>query len=114
MRGKGGCVVGDAHHDQPSIGEQIIDTVRDGDARGIRAEIVIVDQAGRQVPSRAGIFEMADQFALFGIDANDGETAPLKSVSEITEVEELIVAIGAVVGREFLVIDAQGIAHLME
>ena len=33
---------------------------------------------------------------------------------KITKVEELIIAIGAEVGGEFLVIDAQGIAHLME
>jgi len=51
---------------------------------------VIVDQAGRQIPARPGIFEIADQFAFFGIDANDGETAVLKSVTQIAEVEELI------------------------
>jgi hypothetical protein len=75
---------------------------------------VIVDQAGTQIPARTGIFEIADQFTFFGIDANDGETAALKSVSKIAEVEELMVAIGTVIGGEFLVIDAKGIAHLME
>jgi len=49
---EGGCVMGDADHDGPSIGEQIIDAVRDGDARGIGAEVVIVDPAGRQIPAR--------------------------------------------------------------
>ena len=114
VRRKGGCVMRDAHHDRPPIGEQIVDTVRDGDTGGVRAEIVVVDQAGRQIPARARIFEVADQFAFFGIDANDGETAALKSVAQIAEVEELMVAIGTVVGGEFLVIDAKGIAHLME
>jgi len=71
----------DADHDGPSIGEEIIDAVRDGDASGIRAEVVIVDQAGRQILARAGIFEIADQFALLGIDADEGETAALKSVA---------------------------------
>src|SRR6516225_12013064 len=33
---------------------------------------------------------------------------------KITKVEELIIAIRAEVGGKFLVIDAQGIAHLME
>jgi len=61
-----------AHHDRSSIGEQIIDAVRDGDARGVGAEIVVVDHAGRQIPARAGILEVADQFAFFGVDANDG------------------------------------------
>jgi hypothetical protein len=114
VSGEGGCVMGDADHDGSSIGEQIIDAVRDGDARGIGAEVVIVDQAGTQIPARTGIFEIADQFTFFGIDANDGETAALKSVSKIAEVEELMVAIGTVIGGEFLVIDAKGIAHLME
>jgi hypothetical protein len=68
---------------------------------------VIVDQVRRSIPARPGIFEIADQFAFFGIDANDGETAVLKSVRQIAEVEELMVAIGTVVGRKFLVIDPQ-------
>jgi hypothetical protein len=45
--GKGGCIMRDAHHDRPSIGEQIIDAVRDGDTGGIGAEVVIVDPTGR-------------------------------------------------------------------
>src|SRR5258708_3808992 len=114
VSGEGGCVMGDADHDGASIGKQIIDAVRDGDARRIGAEVVIVDPAGRQIPARPGIFEIANQFTFFGIDANDGETAALKSVAQIAEVEELMVAIGTVVGGEFLVIDAKGIAHLME
>jgi hypothetical protein len=114
VSGEGGSVMGDADHDRASIGEQIIDAIRDGDAGGIGAEVMIVDPAGRQIPTRTRIFEMADQFTFFGIDANDGETAALKSVSKIAEVEELIVAIGTVVGGESLVIDPKGIAHLME
>src|SRR5262245_56704205 len=38
----------------------------------------------------------------------------LESLPKIGEIEELIVPIRGVVGGEFLVIDAQGIAHLME
>ena len=38
----------------------------------------------------------------------------MEALPKITQVEELIIAIGADVGWEFLVIDAQGIAHLME
>ncbi len=114
VSGEGGCVMGDTDHDGSSIGEQIIDAVRDGDTRGIGAEVVIIDQTGRQIPARPGIFEIADQFTFFGIDANDGETAALKSVAQIAEVEELMVAIGTVVGGESLVIDTKRIAHLME
>jgi len=111
---EGGCVMRDADHNGSSIGQQIIDAVKDSDARGIGTEVVIVDQAGRQIPARTGIFEMAEEFAFFGVDANNGETAALKSVSKVAEVEELIVAIGTVVGGEFLGINTKGIAHLME
>jgi len=41
------------------------------------------------------------------------EAAALEALPKIAQVEELMVAIGTVIGREFLVIDAQGIAHLM-
>lgn len=47
VSGEGGCVMGDADHNGASIGEQIINAVRDGDAGGVGAEVVIVDQAGR-------------------------------------------------------------------
>jgi hypothetical protein len=55
---------GDTDRNGASIGEQIINAVRDGDAGGVGAEVVIVDQAGRQVPAGTGGFEMADEFAL--------------------------------------------------
>ena len=74
----------DANHDGASIGEEIIDSVRYGDTGGVRAEIVIVDQARRQVPAHSGVLEIADQFALLGIHADDGVAPTLKSVSKIT------------------------------
>src|SRR5215472_2435203 len=40
--------------------------------------------------------------------------ATLESLSQIAEIKELIVTIGRVIGGEFLVIETQGIAHLME
>ena len=104
--GKGGCIVRDAHDGRPSIGEQIIDTVRDGDAGGVGAKVVVVDQAGRQIPTRAGILEIADQFAFLGVDANNGQAAALEALPKITEVEKLIIAIGTMVSGEVLVIDA--------
>lgn len=103
--GKGGGVVRDAHHDLPSISEEIIDTVRDGDSGGVGAEVVVIDQAGRQIPTRAGILEVADQFALLGVDANDGQAAALEALPKITEVEKLVIAIGTMVSGESLEID---------
>ena len=104
----------DAHCDRPSISEQIIDAVRDSDAGRVGTEIVVVDQTGRQIPTRAGVFERANQLTLLGVNANDRQAAALEALPKITKVEELILAIRAEVGGELLVIDAQGIAHLME
>jgi hypothetical protein len=39
--------MGDAEHNGASIGEQIINAVRNGDANGVGAEVVIIDQAWR-------------------------------------------------------------------
>ena len=103
-----------ADYDGTTIGEQIIDSVRNGNANGIRSEIVIVDQARGQIPTRAGVFEITDQFALLGIDADDGMTLALESIAKLAKIEELIVTIGTVAGGEFLTIDAQRIAHLMK
>jgi hypothetical protein len=75
---------------------------------------VVVDQSGRKIPTCTGVLEVADQFAFFGVDAKDGEAAAFEALTKITEVEELIIPIGTVVGGEFFAIDAQGIAHLME
>jgi hypothetical protein len=58
----------DAHRDRSSIGEQIIDAVRNGDAGGVGAAVVVVDGAGRKIPARTGILEVANQFALLGVD----------------------------------------------
>jgi hypothetical protein len=85
VRRKGGCVMRDAHHDRSSIGEQIVDAVWDGDAGGVGAEIVVIDQAGRQIPARARILEVADQLALFGVDADDGQGAALEALPKITQ-----------------------------
>ena len=104
----------DADDDGASVGEQIIDAIGDGNAGGIRAEVVIVDQTRGKIPAGTGILEGADQFPLLGVDADDGMAATLESLSQIAEVEELIVPIRGVVGGEFLVIDTQRIAHLME
>ncbi|MEI9974519.1 MAG: hypothetical protein WDO73_22225 [Ignavibacteriota bacterium] len=38
----------------------------------------------------------------------------MEALTKIAEIEKLIVAVGAEVGGEFLVIDTQGIAHLVK
>ena len=77
--GEGCRVMRDADEDQASVGEQVIDAIRDRDADGIGTEIVIIDAHGRAIPLDTVVFEIADQFSFFGIDADDGKPLSLKA-----------------------------------
>ena len=77
--GEGCRVMRNAYKDRASVGKQIIDTIRDRDADGIGTEIVIIDAHRRAIPLDASVFEIADQFSLFGIDADDGKALALKA-----------------------------------
>ena len=79
VRGEGGGVMRDTHKNRTSVGEQVIDTVRNRDANGIGTEVVIVDAHGRAIPLDAIVFEIADQFSFFGIDADDGKPLALEA-----------------------------------
>ena len=110
---KSGCVVRDADRDRPSVGMQIIDAVGDGDTGGIRAEIMVVDQAGDRSQRAPGFLKLPTSSRFFVSTLMMGRPR-LEALTKITQIEELIVAVGAKVGGEFLVIDAQGITHLVE
>ena len=58
--GKGCRVVRDTYEDRAAVGKQVIDPIRDRDADGIGAEIVIIDAHGRGIPLDAIVFEVAD------------------------------------------------------
>ena len=77
--GEGWRVMRDADEDRASVGEQVIDTVRDRDADGIGTEIVIIDAHRRAIPLDAIVLEVADQFSFFGVDADDGKPLTLKA-----------------------------------
>ena len=77
--GEGCRLMRDAYENRASVGEQVIDTLRDRDADGIGTEVVIIDAHRRAIPFDAVIFEIADQFSLFGVDADDGKTLALKA-----------------------------------
>ena len=79
VSGEGGGVMRDAHEDRASVGKQVVDTVRDRDADGIGTEIVIIDAHGHPIPLGAIVLEVADQFSLFGINADDGKPLTLKA-----------------------------------
>ena len=67
-RGVGGC----ADEDGADIGAGVVDAVGDGEAVGVGAEVVVVDELGAAVPFGAGITKPADEFLLLRIDADEG------------------------------------------
>jgi len=77
--GEGCRVMRDAYEDRAAVGEQVIDTVGDGDADRIGREIVIINAHGGAIPLDAIVLEVADQLSLFGIDADDGKSLTLKA-----------------------------------
>lgn len=62
--GEVGGVVRGSHHHEAAVGAQVVDAVGDGDAVGLRAEVVVVDGVRRFRPAATRILEVADQFAL--------------------------------------------------
>jgi len=114
VSGKSGSVVRNAHDNRTAVGEGLIDAVRDGDANGIRAEVMIVNRPSLLIPTRAIVFEVSDKFALLGIDANDGPLAPPKTLAQIGYVIELEIAVGTGIGSDFLLVEAQRVIHRMQ
>src|ERR1700675_4926971 len=114
MSGKGGSVMGDADHQSTAIFHNIVNPVRNGDPDGIGAEVVIVNTTGGRFPTTARIFEIADEFAFFAVHADDGQMTALEAVAQLGKILELKIAVGTRTGRNLLLIDPQGIAHVME
>jgi len=111
-----------AHADAPlhyddegaAIFGDVVDAVGDGDADGVGAEVVVKDAAGAAFPTATRIPEVADQFALLGVDADDGQMTALEAATQFGQIFELEIAVRTGVGGDLLVIDAQRIAHLVE
>jgi hypothetical protein len=85
-----------------------------GNANGVRAEVVIVDQKWRETPSPAGVLEVAHKFPLLGVDADDRLATAFELVPKITDVKELLIPIRAAACGDLLTIDAKRIAHLLQ
>jgi len=74
--------VRDSEKDGAAIGQQIVDTVRNGHTGGVGAEVVVVDQHRSAIPLNPGVFEVADQFAFFGIHANHRKAVTLEAMAQ--------------------------------
>ena len=110
--GEGGRLVGSSKENRAAIGLSIVDAIRNADALGGGAEVMIVDIAGRLLPFNSGILEVTDQLPLFGIHAQDRIAALFELITLPAEIAELAVAVGSRTGGNLLAIGAQGILHL--
>ena len=54
--GEEGGVAGDADPDEAAVGEGVVDAVRDGQAAGLGAEVVVVARDGRGCPGDWGLY----------------------------------------------------------
>lgn len=106
--------MGNANDQGAAIFGEIVDAIGNGDSDRIGAEVVIIDATGSALPTTAGIFEVAHEFTLFAVDADNRQMTVLEAVPQLGEVFELEITVGAGVGGDLLVIDVKRIAHLME
>lgn len=94
MSGKGGRVVGDTHDEGTAIFGDVVNAIGNGDAEGVGAKVVVEDATRAAFPTAAWIAEIADQFALFGVDADDRQMATLEAAAQFGQIFELEIAIG--------------------
>jgi hypothetical protein len=114
VSGKSRSVVGHTDHQSPAIFRDIVNAVRNGDAYGIGAEVVITDLTRNRFPTTARVFEITDEFAFFGVHADDGPMTAPKTVTQLRQIFELKITLGTVVGGDLFLIDPQGVTHGME
>ena len=86
--------MGNADHQSAAIFHNIVNPIRNGDADGIGAEVVIIDATRGRFPTTARIFEIADEFAFFAVYADDGQMTALETVAQLGQIFELQVAVG--------------------
>ena len=90
--GESGGLVADADEHRSAVGLWIIDAEGEGDARGKRAKVVVVDGGGDVLPLTARILKVTHQFPLLGIDTDDGIAVTAETTSQSGNLSELLVA----------------------
>jgi len=97
----------DANCHGAAIGGDIINAIEDRDAARQGAEVVIVDQGWFAFPLEAWVLEVAHQFTLLGVDADDWVTVLNKPPTQSGNPVELAVT-GGVFGAQSFLVDPQG------
>jgi hypothetical protein len=93
---EGGSVMVGAHVHPPAVSGQVIHPVGHGLAQFLVGKIVGVhlDRIAGRAPFASGVFELADQFFLLGVHADDRIACVLVAADLLVEVAKLRVAIG--------------------
>jgi len=106
--------VGDAYEHRTAVGLRVINAVGEGDTLGQRAKVVVVDWRGNATPLAADVLEVAHQFSLFGINADDGIAVPAEAASQSGDVAELLIACGALPGADLFAVYAERETEFVE
>src|SRR6266853_1481364 len=69
-------------HGSDEVVRRVVNPVGNDYAAGVRAEVVIVHQNRRAIPFGASVLEVADQFALLTVDADDGNALALEALPQ--------------------------------
>ena len=105
--------MGGANKHRSLIAPQIVDSIGGRYAFCIRAEVVIHHRGRLETPDPAGVLEVAHQFLLLGIHADDRQALSGKAASLLVNALELKVTIRMRFG-EGLDVGVKAIAELME
>ena len=75
---------------------------------------MVVDWRGNALPLAAGVLEVAHQFPLLGIDADDGIAVTAEATSQSGDVAELLVACGALPGSDLFAVHTEREVEFVE
>jgi hypothetical protein len=102
--GELGGVVRRADVESTAIGEHIVDVIRNRETQGLGTEVMIIDEDVFLAPGPTGVLEVADEFLLLRVDGDGRLAAVREALTELGDVEELLVAIRIGAARQLLMI----------
>src|SRR5258708_14174904 len=114
MGSEGRRVVRDAYADSAAVVRRVVNPVGNAYAAGVGAEVVIVHQNRRAIPFGASVLEVADQFALLTVDADDGNALALEALPQRGNILELLIPVPTGVGGDLLPVNTQREIHLIK
>src|SRR3990170_4801057 len=90
-----GSVMAEAEIDRSLVGDRIIDTIGYYLAFGVGRKVMVGHVTGPVTPQTSGVFEVADEFLLLCVDADDRFLISGEALTHTTDAAELQVAFGA-------------------